>query len=130
MGMDKLEYNLQYESIVNQNMVIVANRDTGKWIKISKQCFDIINLAIENKWNRKELIKNLADDEDRKYIEQLLNKLIELRAITENGVDLLKIETVYLILTNRCNLQCKHCCVSAESVKGIALQNEMDTILL
>ena len=47
--------------------------------------------------------------------------------ISEKTSNNYRIETVYLILTNRCNLNCKHCCVSAEGTVNDIRKKELDT---
>ena len=122
-----LRYTRTYRSIVNDDKVILVNRDTGQWMRISKECFDILNDAISNRYMASSLLETFQDPEDREYFEKLLKNAMEMGVISENEGNSKKIETIYLILTNRCNLKCKHCCVSAEGVNNKIIDNEMNT---
>lgn len=122
----EINYSINMRYIVNENKVILANRITGKWIRISKECFDILNSAIDNKMTKQELLQCMADDDDRSYYKVLLDK-IEMMNIISDEILTHKIETIYLILTNRCNLNCKHCCVNAASVDAGIIEQEMST---
>lgn len=105
----------------NENRVIIANRWNGQWMKISKECFDII-LEILKK-DAKEIAWEdiFADDDDMEYIRKVFNNLIDM--------DILKkeedyfIESVYISLTHKCNLRCIHCSVNA----GIEESDILDT---
>ena len=41
-----LRFTRNYRNIVNGNKVVIVNRDTGMWMRISKECFDTINEQI------------------------------------------------------------------------------------
>lgn len=122
-----LRYTAKYKSIINGDKVILINRDTGKWMRISKECFDILNLAIKEKYEEKDLLLCLADKEDREYFQELIGNAKSMGIISEKTNNDYRIETVYLILTNRCNLNCKHCCVSAEGTVNDIRKKELDT---
>lgn len=93
-----------YREIINGDKVIIANRDTGSWIRISRQCRDIVCTACEFSLTNSEILESLADDEDRIYINELLKKLKELGVIGDEEKEEV-IDVVYLLLTNRCNLK-------------------------
>ena len=42
--------------------------------------------------------------------------------------EIIKLSNTTLVVTFRCNLKCKHCCVSAESISNTISNNEIDTI--
>lgn len=105
----------------NENRIILVNRDTGGWLKISKQCYDILKIGIENNFTEEEVLNNLADDEDRHYFTSLFSKIKELDVIydiNEGDINTNKIDTFYFALTNRCNLDCLHCSVDAQFIGG------------
>lgn len=122
---EKLKKLKVYREIINGNKVIIANRDTGLWIKISRQCRDIISKACELELTSKELLEALEDEEDRKYVDELLVKLKELGVIGFVEED--KVDVVYLLMTNRCNLKCIHCCADAADENAEICKKEMDT---
>ena len=123
-----LRFTRNYRNIVNGNKVVIVNRDTGMWMRISKECFDILEEAILKECKKDELLQSFQDTEDREYFEELLDTAEKLGVISECREAPKRIETVYLILTNRCNLKCKHCCVSAEAIGNEIVNSELNTI--
>lgn len=115
-----------YREIINGDKVIIANRDTGSWIRISRQCRDIVCTACEFSLTNSEILESLADDEDRIYINELLKKLKELGVIGDEEKEEV-IDVVYLLLTNRCNLKCIHCCADAADENSEVYRREMST---
>ncbi|WP_024833338.1 radical SAM protein [Ruminiclostridium josui] len=106
--------------ITNNDRVLIVNRDNGSWLKISKQCYDVLTLGIQHNLTINELLESLADDEDRDYFNKLFEKLINMELMTDeisieegkvHGIK--KIDQIYFALTNRCNLRCIHCCINA-----------------
>ena len=45
-----------YREIINGDKVIIANRDTGSWIRISRQCRDIVCTACEFSLKNSEIL--------------------------------------------------------------------------
>ena len=60
-----LKFSENYRKLERGNRVILTNRDSGEWIKISKECISIIERGIYNKLNSEELLKCI-EDRDRK----------------------------------------------------------------
>ena len=50
-----LKFSENYRKLERGNRVILTNRDSGEWIKISKECISIIERGIYNKLNSEEL---------------------------------------------------------------------------
>ena len=50
MGRNNMTYKFSEHSgrIINQNKVVLGNRQTGQWMRISKEVYDILNLGIDN----------------------------------------------------------------------------------
>lgn len=98
----------------NKSRIILGNTDTGEWIKVSKECYDIIYTAINQEYLLKEFFDVFVSEDDKKYMKNLIEKMFSLDLITQ---ELIRTETVpqfiTFAITNRCNLRCKHCCVSA-----------------
>lgn len=98
----------------NRGILILNNRDSGGWIKMSQECFDIVNDAVQNKKSEEEVLKSCYDEEDRIYMESLFSKLFKLGIIEnidekgeEKKFSLLEAD---LVITSKCNLKCAHCC--------------------
>lgn len=41
-----LKFTRNYRNIINGSKVVIVNRDTGMWMRISKECFDILEEAV------------------------------------------------------------------------------------
>jgi hypothetical protein len=113
----KYKFSECCKKIMNGNKVILANRQTGQWIRISKEVYDILDLGINNNLSIDELELNLYDDEDKRYIRELYKKLCYIGIIEdENNKQVLKNKIVSFEITHRCNLRCIHCCINADEV--------------
>lgn len=119
----KYRFTADMRVIENGNKVIILSRDGGAWLKISKQCYDVLNLGIQHGLTIEKLIESLADDEDRDYFRDLFEKLKEMQVVSNNEHSeqvnmnrIKKIKQLYFALTHRCNLKCIHCCIDAGKV--------------
>ncbi|QUL56256.1 radical SAM protein [Paenibacillus tritici] len=101
--------------LFNTNRVVILNRENGAWMRISKECYDILEESIRNNESQEELLMRLYDDEDRTYFKKILDKLDALGVLDPEhkkwGVN-----DVSIYLTNRCNLKCSHCIVDASTI--------------
>jgi radical SAM protein with 4Fe4S-binding SPASM domain len=116
-------YHLSKECvyITHNNRVIITNRNSGHWLKISKQCFDILNLGITHGFSEEQLISKMEDQDDRIYFLNFFKKLKEINVLVnldesnDPAENQKKIKQIYFSLTNRCNLSCNHCSYNAQS---------------
>lgn len=104
--------------ITYKNKVILGSRETGQWLRISAQSYEVIQICIENNLDSEDLLARLYDDEDRQYVQELLNKMEAMRIIKAEGGDLRINKDVSWEITHRCNLQCIHCCIDAVNAVG------------
>ncbi len=95
------------------DMVIVCNTGCGTHLKIPVECWETIEQYITAYTPAQ--ICDAACEDDRDYYEQIFKLMIEKRLLV---TDREWLNTVDLTITNRCNLQCKHCAVSAETLQG------------
>ncbi|SCL88456.1 MULTISPECIES: radical SAM/SPASM domain-containing protein [Tissierellales] len=103
--------------IINQNKVVLGNRQTGQWMRISKEVYDILNLGIDNNLSISELKMSLYDEEDKNYISQIYLKLCNIGIIEdENNKQVLPNKLAVFEMTHRCNLKCIHCCIDADDL--------------
>lgn len=79
--------------------ILLFNREEGSWIKLSEKLYNNVCWYFQN--NEK------IDDRYNALLDELNNKQM-LKAANRNK----KLENVAVMLTNRCNLSCKHCCAS------------------
>lgn len=107
------------EKSTRGDRVIVASDETGLWIKISKECFELLDDAVKRGLSEEELLKEFEAEEDRDYIKQLINKL-DTVGVWDKPADKSepKIKQVYFMITHRCNLCCAHCSIAAEQSNG------------
>ncbi len=122
-GPDRLYFSSATKFLFNKDKVIVLNRLNGQWIKIPKQCYDLLMMCIREKYSLSQLLKMLADDEDRSYMKQLV-ELLESMLCLNSDVER-RIDSISLAITHRCNLRCIHCMVDAEF--GESVKEYFDT---
>jgi len=98
----------------------VALLGFAQWMVLPESNYDILNQLIEAGADRASIGSYFQEKEDAAYIEGIINKLVEAKYILEDPADEDKKEAEYdivtLMLTERCNLACRHCCQNA--VKG------------
>lgn len=103
--------------IIRNNQVVATNQLHGEWIRFSKECYDYLMQAIKLGLSRHEFLEAFVEKEDQEYIKRLLDHLEQIKVIVnsteKNREKEPNLETVQLMLTNRCNLQCKHCSTNA-----------------
>ncbi len=104
-GMKKIEHN---------GLVIIASIYNGYNFKMTAECFEILDQFIKDSVNYDEFMAAFENDGDREYFKNIIDTLIRYGLIQDS-----ESESHYLVileLTNRCNLQCKHCCMSAQKI--------------
>ena len=100
--------------------VVAMNRLCGNWIRFSEECYEYLQQAIELGLSKEEFLNCIEEDDDKSYMNKLIRNLENIKVII-NFSDREKecepnLETVQIMLTNRCNLKCKHCATNATSV--------------
>lgn len=105
----------------NDNKVVIGNSENGGWMKIPADCYQILKKAEEREMSSEELIENIHKD-DRKYFETILTNLKQVGVLIDKKekdriLNDFSLESVTIMLTKRCNLYCKHCIVSAGTLK-------------
>lgn len=116
-------------TIHNENKVVLANRENGRWIRLSEEVYKIIKDILENDISFIVTEEYFDNKEDYDYIREVCSTLIEANIICAES-DLLdnqnRIASVQL--TNRCNLQCVHCCVDAKVSNDSSCDLNTDSI--
>ena len=93
-----------------KNKVVLINQNTGQWIRISDEVFDIINRMIERKYNLMDLEKYFYNCEDCDYIKNVMRSMFLSGILINeryNNSDRNKIAMIEI--TSKCNLNCIHC---------------------
>lgn len=113
----------------NGEYIILGNTKNGQWIKMTNYIYNIFKIGIDHSLDINELKKCLEDDEDRQFIQNLYENLLDMRIIYDeiNNVAFQN-KIASLEITNRCNLKCVHCCVDADNL--ISEKEELSTIEL
>lgn len=119
---NKVEWNKYTKILENENKIIVDQAQTGLWIRIEKRFYELLKelLEIGNLERMKCEIEriNIAQNE-KIYIKELIKKLWEINILTSSNEENYELDNVTFAITNICNLNCKHCGVSAnEIIKG------------
>ena len=93
---------------------LVCHTGNGMNIKIPLVCWEVVDKYLRH-YTPYEICE-AADEEDKSYFRDIFEWLIEKKLIVQENDE--KLETVDMVITNRCNLQCTHCCASAETAAG------------
>lgn len=118
----KMKYNYTgFDTAViveeNGNEVILFQREEGSWLRMAKKVYE--NIC----WHFKH-----QEIFDHKY-DTLLARLDEYHMLAHRTQK--RLENITLMLTNTCNLNCKHCCASEISAsQDISFQILRQTIAL
>lgn len=123
---DKKKYSNIYKYSDNlrftdkNNVVILASGNSREWIKISKECFNILNKVLEMNLNHNEILNCFESHKDKVYFDKLIECLYNANILTNKKHNVSKqIESIYFIVTDRCNLSCTHCCADANTSNSV-----------
>ena len=102
------------EIIENQNKIILANRISGEWMRMSREVYEVIQEIIKSGEKIEELENSFEEKEDYIFVKNTIQTLEDCGILCESDEEKrLDNKIVSIQMTNRCNLRCKHCCVSA-----------------
>lgn len=108
------------------DLVILANILKGENVKMTVECYEIINECIEKNMRVDEYLVGY-DQDSKDYMQGLISLLKDKFIIceeTEVEEQKSKISQVIMLVTNRCNLKCTHCSVDAN---GGCNENDLST---
>lgn len=104
----------------NGQRYLLANRN-DKRVFLSSEVYGILDEAIEKGWSVQKLLDIFDTKEDREYLLDVLDKLLGAGIIQQKeDSEQYEYETASLILTDRCNLTCIHCCQNANAKSNTA----------
>ena len=110
--MRKFTKNLLF--LKNGEQVIIGNKYECTFLKINRECYDILNGFVKNKVDKDEYERVFEDHGDSEYFSELYDKLVEKKIlVSEDDKELLKNFDIQWEVTNQCNLHCKHCIADA-----------------
>lgn len=100
--------------VQNEDKVILANKENGQWIRLSKEVYQILCQIIEENLDINICEQFFEELTDFSFIKDLYLFLEKAQIICSNNWKLKTYNKIVSIqLTNKCNLRCKHCCVEA-----------------
>ncbi|CCY47924.1 radical SAM domain protein [Peptostreptococcus anaerobius CAG:621] len=102
---------------------------------ISKEVLGYVDYYKDSDISRDEFLSNFEEDDDRKYMKQTIMNMEKIGYFekcnikkSERGMEAL--DTVYFMLTQKCNLKCKHCSTSCSPEVEDALDLEQAKIII
>lgn len=110
-----LKKNKYIKVLQRDDQCIFVNRLNGKWIKIPSDVADILQYADKMNLNNHEVESMLFDEEDRIFFKNMLEELGKMEFFCTDNEIPFKVDNVSYSITDRCNLRCKHCMVSAKA---------------
>lgn len=135
-------YNLRNKISINKgnivrergNLCYIYNTCKKNHLFISKEVLDYIKQAANKGLNIKDFIDLFQSKNDKEYISEVLDKLVQIGYLDGYKIGEKKqnkyFDSVYITLTNRCNLSCIHCASSCSPTeKDILSTEEIFTIL-
>ena len=109
-------YISQYCQVLEKGeQSIICHCGNGLYIKMPSICWKTIEKYIGD-YSIDDICEAAADEEDKKYFQQLFEALINRGILVKDNAKIYK--AIDIIITNRCNLKCIHCCADAQGVAG------------
>ncbi|MEN8906161.1 MAG: radical SAM protein [Clostridiales bacterium] len=127
-----LIFNDNVRLIKRDKDIVVANLDNNKWIKTSRLYYEVLEEEINLNGNIKGLITYLGNSYKTDNIKKLLKLLIEFDIVKDKSKSIKseELNIVYLSITNRCNLNCKHCLTGANIDNDYGLNTEQIKMII
>lgn len=134
-----ISYPTSGEEGKSKNDFILLHRKNASWIKINRSAFEIAE-CIKNCQSLEKTIAYLVDKysipylQAQKDVEDTYHQLREHLFFSETKIRLPlrkpRIQSLFLHLTNRCNLSCAHCYVApfGKNIKDLPLETVKDMI--
>lgn len=97
---------------LNKNGVhVLANIDSGRWVRLSSANFDLINSGIEKNLSVAQVVE-AASKNKKEFTKKLLENLIKFEILVQDCRIQFPEQSLFevaFLITERCNLRCKHC---------------------
>ncbi|MGW8959350.1 radical SAM/SPASM domain-containing protein [Paenibacillus sp. NPDC055715] len=126
----KYVFNPYLHELYHNHQAIIANTKTGNFLKTSKSYYCVLKDMVDE--GETELFLSPTEGSPHAEVAQnlsnLFHGLVNIQCIlTEDQLTHIykeSLDVVYLALTNKCNLKCKHCSASADLKFTDALTTE------
>ena len=114
----KYKFSQFSRTSINGNRAIISNIKTGLSTKTSKECYEILEQWINLGLSEDEFFAAFEDEGDKEYFEGLVTILKENQLIVPADLEEeWGIRSISVEVTHRCNLACRHCAVSAGTIR-------------
>lgn len=108
------------KTLLRGEQILLCNTKTGAYVKTKLHYYEIVQACLAE--NNQELIIQNVSIKVEKTVKYLFQELCKIEYYIQdkrvNEVLQISMEMVYLSITNRCNLKCKHCVASACEPEG------------
>lgn len=100
--------------VEKDDKMFLANSDNGMWVVVPKVNYEIMIVGLEEEKLQKYL--ESFNEQERQYLINFYSELIRIDILQEevSKDKELKYKAATLVVTDTCNLQCKHCCQNAK----------------
>ena len=103
---------------IRGNRAIISSIKTGLSTKISKECWEIMQQWLNLGLTEKEFFAAFEDEGDREYFQGLVTILRDNQLIVPSDLEeKWEMKSISVEVTHRCNLACRHCAVSAGTIR-------------
>ena len=75
--MSKLILSPLKKVMINNKQVVIGNTESGSWMKLPKECYQILQEAVKNGVSSEDLLSRIHE-EDREYFGMMLTNLEKL----------------------------------------------------
>ncbi|MCR1985097.1 radical SAM protein [Blautia coccoides] len=104
--------------VMHKDKVVAFNNVYGRWIRFSKECFDYLKKAISLKMDETQFVDCFENDNDKDYMKKLLYQLNDIKVLND-PLEKKKISSISILITERCNLYCKHCAANSKKMNEV-----------
>lgn len=111
--MGALKFNPNMSTIVGRGRDSILENN-GNWVKLPKNNIEIIKKIVDNGVKESEIVSLFSNRSDADYIIKIIDKLKSISALYIEEEDITpSLQNIQWAITNRCNLNCVHCCQDA-----------------
>lgn len=111
---EKLKFCEGFDFETNDMYVILANTYNGNCLKLTNECFYILKCSIDENLTCAQILDQFEDDSDKEYFKKILNFCMLNDIIVPDGY--VERTSLDVVITDRCNLGCRHCYMSSVDV--------------
>lgn len=104
--------------VLYKEKVVAFNNVYGHWIRFTKECFDYLKKAISLEMDKDQFINCFENANDKTYVEKLLSQLDDIKVLN-SPIEKKEINSISILITERCNLFCKHCAASSKKMNEV-----------